>query len=201
MDCERCRTAVSARLDGEDPGAPDELVAVHLAQCAACRDFAAAAARLHRSARLAAAAEVPDLTAQVFAAIDARQGAWSRPTLRRVGRFALAAVGVLQLALAVPLLVVGDGVGAPHHVARELGAFDIALGVGFLIAARQPTRAFGLLPMAGVLVACLLAVAGIDLASGRTGLVAEARHLLAVAGVALLWQFSRGGHARRMAPA
>ncbi|RCV49039.1 zf-HC2 domain-containing protein [Marinitenerispora sediminis] len=36
MKCDDCRTAVSAELDGEDPGRPAEAVRAHLRECARC---------------------------------------------------------------------------------------------------------------------------------------------------------------------
>ncbi len=36
MRCEACREAISARIDGEDPGVPEEALEAHLAQCPAC---------------------------------------------------------------------------------------------------------------------------------------------------------------------
>ncbi|MFC7327887.1 zf-HC2 domain-containing protein [Marinactinospora rubrisoli] len=43
MKCVDCRTAVSAELDGEDPGRPAEEVRDHLESCARCARWQAAA--------------------------------------------------------------------------------------------------------------------------------------------------------------
>lgn len=67
MDCEQCREEVSALLDDEQ-AAPREVVADHLARCAACRGFAATAERMDRLVRVRPAEPVPDLTAAVLAA-------------------------------------------------------------------------------------------------------------------------------------
>ncbi|MEU4892706.1 zf-HC2 domain-containing protein [Streptomyces sp. NPDC044780] len=48
MSCSRIRTALSARLDGEEPppGVTEEQVAAHLEACAACRLWETRAQRL-----------------------------------------------------------------------------------------------------------------------------------------------------------
>ena len=52
------------------------------------------------------------------------------------------------------------------HVARELGSFDVALAVGLLVAAWQPARAWGLLPVATVLALVMGVTAVLDLVDG-----------------------------------
>ena len=66
-------------------------------------------------------------------------------------RWALFVVALTQLVLAAPALLLGEDTGATVHVARELGAFDLALAVGLLVAAWQPARAWGLLPVVAAL--------------------------------------------------
>jgi len=72
------------------------------------------------------------------------------------------------------------------HVAHELGAFDMALAVGFLAAALRPSRAQGMRTLVGCAALLLVATAIIDLISGRTTPSDELPHLLAVAGWLLL---------------
>ena len=48
MTCMQTRHAISARLDGEDPGLDDAAVYSHLAGCAGCRAFAHDAESFHR---------------------------------------------------------------------------------------------------------------------------------------------------------
>src|SRR5262249_28854214 len=127
MDCDRARSALSAELDGEDPAAPRAAVDAHLTTCAACRDYAAGAAPLHRAAGAAPAEPVPDLTGPIMAAIGEPS---SHPAVdERVQflRITVAIIGVIQLAMAVPALVLGDDAGLPTHVARHLGSFAVAL--------------------------------------------------------------------------
>ena len=39
MECDRAREAISARIDGEDPGVPGGALEAHLAGCDACRNW------------------------------------------------------------------------------------------------------------------------------------------------------------------
>jgi predicted anti-sigma-YlaC factor YlaD len=192
MNCATCREAVSARLDGEEPGVPAAAVDGHLRSCAGCRAHAEAADVLHRSLRVRAAEWGPDLTAPILARITA-EGKPARSDRRRDLRVGLVVVALLQLVLAVPALLLGSDGGAPVHVARELGSFDAALAVGFLVAAWQPARAFGLLPVAAALVAFLAGTAVLDVAAGHAPAMAESHHLLHLVGLALVWLLTRAG--------
>lgn len=101
-------------------------------------------------------------------------------------RGALAAVALAQLVwVTVPALLFGDR-GAPIHVSHEMGSFDMALAVGFLVAAWRPARAQGMRVLVGAVALFLVLTAAMDLATGRTSMTDEAPHLLAVAGWLLL---------------
>jgi predicted anti-sigma-YlaC factor YlaD len=204
MECDHFREAVSARLDGEDPGVPALVLDDHLAGCPGCRAWAEDLGGLHRLVRVRSAEPVPDLTAEIVDAFvpARRRSAWRLVPGEVVSnaRWALLAVALTQLVLAAPALLLGDDPGATVHVARELGAFDVALAVGLLVAACQPLRAWGLLPVAAALALVMAGTAVLDLLDGRTDTVAESHHLLDVAGVLLLWRVAREarpGPARR----
>jgi predicted anti-sigma-YlaC factor YlaD len=195
MTCDQIREAVSARLDGEDPGVPPEEVDAHLAACAQCRAFADGAGALHRSLRLAPAPDVPDLTPGVLAAI----GAESEPGRGGqvvVLRCVLAALALVQIAVALPALFGADG-GLSVHSARHLGSFSLALAVGFLYAAWRPSRIAGLLPVAVALVACLIGTSVFDVADGRAAALAEASHVTEIAGLVAVWLLTHQGLTRR----
>jgi hypothetical protein len=98
----------------------------------------------------------------------------------------LAVVAVAQLALALPALLLGQDHSAPVHVAHEMDSLDVAVAVGFFVAARRPSRAIGMLGLVGVAAAMLVLTAGIDLGIGRTDLLDEAPHLAVVVGWVLL---------------
>ena len=188
MDCERYRLAISAGLDGEDAGLERAGLERHLAGCAACRHFADEAAELQVAARMAANEPAPDLTRNILTAIGAEQqrSPWD-PAALRAG---LAAVGFMQLLLALPDLLSGIK-GTPVHVARELGSFDLALAVGFLFAAWRPMRAYGMVPLVAALVVGLAVTTGVDVVEGRVVATTEVGHLLELMGLALIWALAR----------
>jgi predicted anti-sigma-YlaC factor YlaD len=188
IDCERYRLAISAGLDGEDAGLEGAGLERHLAGCAGCRRFAAEAADLQESVRVAAHEATPDLTRPILTAIGEEQ---RRPGLDPAAlRAGLAAVGIVQLLVALPDLLSGIK-GTPVHVARELGSFDLALAVGFLFAAWRPLRAYGMVPIVAALVAGLAVTTGIDVMEGRVVATTEVGHLLELMGLALLWALAR----------
>ena len=187
MNCQRYREAVSALLDGEDPGISAELVDRHLAACGRCRAWRDTASAFARSARLAPAEDVPDLTRSIL--LSAADTAIARGRRRvRLPRIALVVIALAQLAISVADLA-ADG-AAPHSV-RELGSWDLALAVGFLFAAWRPARAWGMVPLVAAIVSLLLVSSGIDLLSGRALPTSETAHVLEVAGMVLLWLLAR----------
>ncbi len=189
MNCGDARIEISARLDGEDTAAVTEPLDAHLRGCPACRAYETEVAAVHRSVRLRAAEPVPaDLTAGVLSAIAADEGEG------RVGslRLGLAVIGVIQVLIALPALILGDDADLPAHTARHLGSFAVALGIGFLVAAWQPRRVGGILPLTAVLVGCLLVSSAIDLVAGDAALGSElAGHATEVVGLGLLWLLAR----------
>ncbi len=185
MRCSDCRDAASARLDGEDAPAGTTFAAVdaHLDGCRDCGAWLDGATRLHRTVRVRPVEPVVDRTDAILAAVPA--SARPRP-VREVVRYALLAIGLTQLVLALPALVLADGASAPVHVAREMGAFEVALAAGLLATAWRPRLAFGLLPFALALAGALVVTAAVDLAHGQAVALTEAHHLLDLIGVALL---------------
>jgi predicted anti-sigma-YlaC factor YlaD len=186
--CRTVREALSARLDGEEHPLPDDEVDRHLAACAGCTENLDAMAGLDRRLRLTEAFEVPDLTAPILVALaEDRSAAATVWATRLRGLVALA--GTVQLALALPALL---GVGAPDvHLGRDLAVLQLALGVGFLVAAWQPSRAAGLMPVAAVVGIVTLITAGVDVIAGTASPVAESAHLSEIVGVVALWALRR----------
>jgi predicted anti-sigma-YlaC factor YlaD len=164
MECARIREAWSALIDGEEPGLPRSAIDEHLRSCAACREFADDAWRVDD--------EMPrSVEHRPFAVV----------------RYGLVAVAAAQLAMAVPGLIFGTDEGAPIHIAHEVGAWDLALAVGFLFAAARPLRAVGMLPFAAALSTGFVLTAVVDIANGRQPALFELPHLLELAGTMLLW--------------
>jgi predicted anti-sigma-YlaC factor YlaD len=198
MECDRVREAISARIDGEDPGVPDGPIEAHLATCADCRGWQQRAHAMTRRARLGGRFLEQggrfleqDLTARVLAAIPPeparrRRVAWGGGMARRTG---LAAVAAAQLAITIPLLILGHDHDAGLHAAHELGSFDLALAIAFAVGAVRPALSAGLAWPCAIAAAGLAGTAIVDLIAGQTFGADEAQHLVAVAGAALLcWQ-------------
>jgi predicted anti-sigma-YlaC factor YlaD len=191
MECDRAREAVSARIDGEDPGVPEGALEAHLAGCEACRGWQQRAHVMTRRARLGGPFLDRDLTGQVLAAIPP---APARRRLRLALRMALLAAALGQLAVTVPLLILGHDHEAGTHAAHELGSFDLALAIAFAVGAIRPALSAGLAWTCGIAAAGLAGTAIADLIGGQTIGADEAQHLIAVAGaVLLLWQARTAG--------
>jgi predicted anti-sigma-YlaC factor YlaD len=195
MTCMQMRHAISARLDGEDPGYDDATVYAHLADCTDCRGFAHDAESLHRQLRLSPAPVIPDLTPGILAAIGqerrAAGGTDDDADTSHALRWILFAIALAQIAVAIPPLIFGSDAGLPVHAARHIGSFDVALGVGFLYAAWKPSRIPGLLPVVAALVVCLLGSSLLDIAAGNTAAFGEVQHVLDFVGLAVVWLLSR----------
>lgn len=203
MKCGDVREALSALLDSETPPVTAEVARRHLASCPDCRRWQLRAEQVTRQVRVRAAGEVPDLTQRVLAAVGAdaaasRAGRFGGRPARvrwqgwRTGlRITVALVALVQVAFALPdLLAIG---GHAPHADREGASFDIAIAVGFLLAARYPGRAVALWPVAGVLAVALALTTGLDLANGATSLMHEIGHVLVIVQAGLLWALGRSG--------
>jgi predicted anti-sigma-YlaC factor YlaD len=184
MRCETCRDALSALLDDEDPGVPLHLVDRHLAGCASCRAHEHRLADLHRHSRVRRAEPVPDLSGRILARIaptvnphDAVLG-WLRS--------GLTLVGVLVVILSAALLVSNSAANPAH-----LAAWDLAFGGALLVAAWNPDRARGLLPMAVLLVGSMSAASVIELLDGHPATHGAVFHVAELIGVVLLALLAR----------
>jgi predicted anti-sigma-YlaC factor YlaD len=189
MDCERARTAISAGLDGENPGVPGDVLRGHLDNCARCRAWEQRAHVVTRRARLGGLALDHDLAPGVLAALPAAGSPERRPMALRAG---LVVAALAQLAITVPLLVFGHDHDAGTHAAHELGSFDMALAIAFLVGAVRPRLSAGLAWPCGIAALGLAGTAIADMIAGQTFGADEAQHLVAVAGATLLFWQARG---------
>lgn len=188
VTCAVVRESVSADLDGEVAPLEDAEVTRHLRACDACGGFARAAREVTRRARLGAAQDVPDLTTVIMT------GLADEPTTAPVRwssrlRVIVAMAGIAQMLLAMPLVT--GMIGGDPHLGRDLAALQVALGVGLLLAAIQPHRAAGVLPVIAVVAGATLLLAGIDVATGAATWTVELVHVSEVLGVLALWALSR----------
>jgi predicted anti-sigma-YlaC factor YlaD len=184
VGCDQYREALSAELDGEPPGVPETSLAGHLSDCSACREWFGQAARITRLARVATAVPAPDLVPAVLAALPAP--AAGRRRLLAAARAALVAVAFLQALLAWSGALTGQDDMVSGHVAREVGAWNLALAVAFLAAATRPRTAEALIAPVGVFVAVLTVSAISDAVAGDLALGRLLSHLLVATGLGLL---------------
>ncbi|MEP1123270.1 MAG: zf-HC2 domain-containing protein [Ilumatobacter sp.] len=185
VGCDDARILVSVVADDEATRHERRTLDAHLDGCADCSSFAAALTGAERRLRMRPAEPVPDLvlavTSRVRPAVLGR-GGWMRP--------ALAWVAIVLFAQNIVPLVLGRTDGAETHLARHLGAFGVAMAIGFAYVAWRPHRSFGMLPFAGALVLTMFASAGFDLIDGDRSPLAESAHLAELAGLALLWMIA-----------
>ncbi len=185
MNCDEAHESLSAESDGELSTDERADLGRHLDGCADCRNYSARLDTLERRWRVRPAEPVPDLVAVVTArSRPARlgRGGWIRP--------ALAWVALVILAQNIQALVLGDSAGAEAHTARHLGAFGVALAIGFAFAAWKPHRAFGLLPFTAALVATMTVSAVLALVDGGRSALSEATHVSELVGLVLLWMIA-----------
>ena len=173
---------ISAALDGELSVAESSTLAAHLHGCVTCRGLEATLANQHRLVRVGSIDEMPDLAPRVLAVAHP-------PRLGRRGwvRQALAVIGLTELIVAIPALILGEDSGAPIHVARHIGSLGAALGFALLYVAWKPTRAYGLLPFVASLAAFMTISSSLDLVFGRASLATESTHLVEFAGMFFVW--------------
>ncbi len=185
IGCDDARTLLSVVADDEATRLERHTLDLHIDGCTDCSTFATRLTRVDRRLRLRPAEPVPDLvlavTSRIRPAVLGR-GGWMRP--------GLAWVAVVLFAQNVIPLVFGRAEGAETHLARHLGAFGVALAIGFAYVALRPHRAFGMLPFVAALVVSMLASTGFDLIDGDRSAIAETAHLSELAGLALLWMIA-----------
>lgn len=182
LSCDEAVELMSAALDGETVAAERRRLDLHLNGCDGCDSLADRLFGLDRRIRLRTADSVPDLVPVVTSRVRPAQlgrGGWIRP--------ALVWVAIVLFAQSLPALVLGRTDGADTHLARHLGAFGVALAIGFAYAAWRPHRAFGMVPFAAALVATMSASTGFDVVDGGRSAVSELAHVAELVGLVLLW--------------
>ncbi|WP_433732551.1 zf-HC2 domain-containing protein [Nocardia sp. CA-129566] len=199
VECKVCRTALSARIDGERETVPAARVDEHLEQCPECCSWYAVAVQTSRLLR-GGSSYAPDLTDAIFAAADLERprGSRWRTALSGVGwsewiRLLLGLLGVVQCALALGQFA-GSDFGMTHHHGAELTqhlmnestAWSLAIGIGFIYCAVRPYATSGVLPVLGVLVATLTAFVVGDLYSGAVPVSRVLSHGILVAALVLV---------------
>jgi predicted anti-sigma-YlaC factor YlaD len=198
--CATAREAISALLDDEDPGVDRVELDAHLLGCVECRRWHAAAHEVTRNARLEPARATTVSADALVVAVLTRSRLPRRPALVTWVRAALVVVAAAQAWTTVPMLLSGHDHTAPAHIAHEVGAFAMALAIGFVVAAWRPERAYGMQMVVGAVAVLLVFTSTLDVLRGRTDLGDEAPHLLAVAGWLLLISLARVTPSRTVGP-
>jgi predicted anti-sigma-YlaC factor YlaD len=176
MECDVARLAISETIDGDMP--ISQSVIDHLNRCPACRSWQEAAHQLRR------ATMHPVLAGEQSPVAVSRLP--ERFVLHRWIRFALGWAAVLLIGGNI-VAMFSAGSGSAIHLERHQAAFDVALGLAFLIVAWRPDRAYGMVPFAVTFVLALSVSAVIDLVNGASTVVRESGHLIELAGLGLVW--------------
>jgi predicted anti-sigma-YlaC factor YlaD len=182
--CVLTREELSARLDGEWSAGSASLDD-HLTGCPNCRAWQLQLHELARTTRLRSSEQVPDLSRSIslqLAALNIESDNRRRLSPLPMLRVALAAISCgLIVAAFSNMLHAPDAIGT-GHLPRELGGFEFALGLGFLLAAWRPRHATGI-ALVGSVVAVLLVVTALhDVLAGTTTSGIESHHLLDLVG-------------------
>lgn len=176
MECQDARVLASTELDDQLSVGEHEALEAHLATCDSCSAWTA---RLTDVGRRSDMSVVEESKSSLSTSV--------RHARRNRGiRFALGWAGMLLIVWHLPDVVTA-GSEAAVHLGRHQAGFAVALGVGFVVVALRPDRAYGMLPFVVAFAVVLTAVALIDLVSGASSLVVEARHLLELGGLVMMW--------------
>lgn len=157
LECEEIQAALSARLDGEDTGHPEDVIDAHLAGCAECQAFYRQAIALKEQLGVDdTRAGAPDLSAVILAGVEPewRRRAHSRALGLALSRIALVLLGMIYVAWSLSLLANTPGALVDEGYSglmAEAAAMRLALGVALFFAAWQPRLVVGMLPLVGAL--------------------------------------------------
>lgn len=187
IDHDQVQAALSARLDGEPAGLPDDVVDAHVDGCAECRDYWERSLRLYRALGLNQdPMSPPDLSETILAGVEPE---WRRTANARFVGLSIARLLLVLLGLAFTFVAVGmiadsgglvsvgpDGQtlspGADPRTANLLAegaAFRLALAAGLFTAAWRPGLVSGLIPVIAALWTFMLGFTARDLFLGLAG--------------------------------
>ena len=185
LNCDQAGELLSARADGETTVDERVRLDAHLGECVDCTALATRIDDLARQVRFRPAEPIPNLVGVISErtrpAVLGR-GGWLRP--------AMAWVALVLFAQNVVALVGGRLDGADDHLARHVGAFGVALAIGFAFVAWKPHRSHGLLPFAAALIVTISISAIADIIDGGRTVLAESAHVTEIIGLALLWMIA-----------
>lgn len=164
LKCNEVQAALSARLDGEPTGLPEDAIDAHVANCAECQAFQQQAIRLQQSLTpvqpVIEADNTPDLSKMILAGVEPqwRQRAASRALGLAITRVLLVLIGICYVIWSVVLLGrtpgeadIRNADGSYSNLLVEAAAFRLALGAGLFFAAWRPRLVAGMLPIVGAM--------------------------------------------------
>ncbi|MEJ5927566.1 zf-HC2 domain-containing protein [Corynebacterium sp. H128] len=173
LNCAQVQAALSARLDGEDSGVPDDILDAHLSGCRECQRYYDKAAALNRVLAFQDVGadtdlEAPDLSASILEGLEPeRRKQVARFVLSdALVRMLLVLFGSVYVAWAIALLtnvaaLPTSGLPAGTLVATDdpllagllfdAAAFRFAMAFGLFFAAWRPQASGGLFPVFGAL--------------------------------------------------
>lgn len=191
MRCDEYRDAASAALDGEPTGRPAAALDAHRRDCEACTTWQRDVEDLTRRARVRQADGPPaGFTAAVLTGVTLATVRTGRRVI--VLRWLLAAVGVLQVALALPAVFHDDlGMAMSVHASHESAAWSLAVAVALLLVAARPAQVGGALTAVGTFVVVLTGLSVADVVRGGVGVERLSTHAAAAAGAVLLLALQR----------
>lgn len=181
LSCEDVQAALSARIDGEPTGVPDDVIDAHLSGCLDCQNFFERATALGRLLTFQEAGSghqhVPDLTESILAGVEpVRRKQAARYALSGASvRVLLGVLGCVYVGWALSTLGSLAGVpGAEDPVLSRLlidaVAFRLALAFGLFFAAWRPSSAAGLFPVCGALAMFSVGFRASDIVLGQASL-------------------------------
>ncbi|MFE0153606.1 zf-HC2 domain-containing protein [Nonomuraea sp. NPDC059007] len=190
MQCRQAREAFSVLIDNEEPEVGIHELRAHLDACQACGDWLSRAGELSRGLP-GLLPPPPDLTDRVMRHLASRPVPPAWPL--RLARVLLGALATCQIAIGYAMVIKPDFIldTGPIHDIREIGAFNLALGVGFLTAALRPHTVWGILPLATAGAVILTATALWDLYGAATEPLRESHHVIVIVGWAVLVWLAR----------
>lgn len=168
---------VSAAVDGELSGSERHAALDHAAGCPQC-------AALLGLATATAARAFSDTTAERLHR-DERRWFSGRST-----RVLLVVVAVILIAEAVPTYLSSNDLGRQAHTARHLATWQIAFGVGMIVAGWVSRLSHAMLALAASIALLTVTATVVDVVAGHRGPLAESVHLVELVAVALLWRMT-----------
>jgi predicted anti-sigma-YlaC factor YlaD len=206
--CDIHREHLSAEIDGElASGTPAEARAAlaaaheHLDGCAACTAWLDAVLRLNRLVGVAPADPGPGLSQARLDQALTRLPRRRTVSGRTCARVALGVVGVAQTVLgalslgapstdmhAMPGMAPAPDtdVAGMLHMSHEYAAWNLALGLAFVVGALWTRHLAGTLPVLAGFVGVLAVLSGIDLVHGDVDAARVVSHALVVVGLVLV---------------